>query len=42
MEIALIALVASIAVAGCYAIASSAQPEPIPVRVRSNRRGQRR
>jgi hypothetical protein len=42
MEIALIALVASVAVAGCYAIANSAQPIPVRVRSHSNRRGQRR
>jgi len=40
MEIALVALIASVAVAGCYAVANTAQP--VPVRVRSNRRGYRR
>jgi hypothetical protein len=40
MEIALIALITSVAVAGCYHVATT--PRLIPVRVRSNRRGQRR
>ncbi|WP_267133537.1 hypothetical protein [Skermanella rosea] len=40
MEIALIALITSVAVAGCYAAANA--PRPVPVRVRSNRRNQRR
>jgi len=42
MEIALVALIASAAVAGCYVVANTAQPVPVRVRARSDRRTYRR
>jgi len=41
MEIALVALIASVAAAGCYVAANAAQPVPVRVKARSNRQVRR-